>query len=52
MLSGLARSISHVLVPLGLDPSPPLLLASKGCGLQALVFCRGRPQPVFHFVIV
>ena len=34
MLSGLGRSISHALVPPGLDRPPPLLLVSKG------VVCR------------
>ena len=44
MLSGLGRSISHALVPPGLDPSPPSLLDSEGCGLQA----GGWPGAALH----
>jgi hypothetical protein len=44
VLSGLGRSISHAVVPPGLDPSPPPLLDSEGCGLQAGV----RPGAAFH----
>ena len=41
LLSGVGWSISHALVPPGLDPPPPLLLASGGCFLLA---CGGiRP---------
>ena len=51
MLSGLGRSISHALVPPGLDRPPPLLLVSKECCLQALVGGLGRPfTRIFKFV--
>jgi hypothetical protein len=50
VLSGLGRSISHALVPPGLDRPPPLLLVSKGCCLQALVGGLGRPfARIFNF---
>jgi hypothetical protein len=50
VLSGLRRSISHALVPPGLDRPPPLLLVSKGCCLQALVGGLGRPfARIFNF---